>query len=242
MLRTILLAMSRQTWLRDWMQDSSAAARFTSRFVAGRSLEQALKVCARLESEKVLFTLDHLGENVHSIEEAAKSRADYLKALTGIADSHLGGTVSVKLTQMGLDISDIHCRENMVALAELAKRNGTRVEIDMESSEYVDRTLSIVYDLHERTGNVRAVIQAYLHRSNADIDRLNKARIPVRLVKGAYQEPASVALAQKAEVDLSFSRLMRKLMVEGVDPAIGSHDEKLIREAPGAPPRGPLHQ
>lgn len=231
MLRTILLAMSRQTWLRDWMQDSSAAARFTSRFVAGRSLEQALKVCAKLEKEKVLFTLDHLGENVHSIEEAAKSRDDYLKALTGIADSQLGGTVSVKLTQMGLDISDIHCRENMRTLAELAKRNGTRVEIDMESSAYVDRTLSIVHDLHERTGNVRAVIQAYLFRSNKDVDELNRARIPVRLVKGAYQEPATVALAQKAEVDLSFSRLMRKLMLEGVDAAIGSHDETLVREA-----------
>lgn len=231
MLRTLLLAMSRQRWLRDWMQDSSIAARFTSRFIAGRSLEQALRVCAKLESEGIQFTLDHLGENVFSIEEAAKSRDDYLKALGGIADTKLGGTVSVKLTQMGLDISDIHCRDNMLALAERARQQGTCVEIDMEASAYVDRTLAIVHDLYERTGNVRAVIQAYLYRSNNDIESLNKARIPVRLVKGAYQEPPAVALAEKSAVDLSFSRLMRKLMLEGVDPAIASHDELLIREA-----------
>jgi proline dehydrogenase len=223
--------MSRQAWLRDWMQDSPAAARFTSRFIAGRTLEQALAVCRRIEADGILFTLDHLGENVSSIEEAAASRDDYLKALTGIADSQLGGTVSVKLTQMGLDLSEMHCEQNVATLAEQALQKGTRVEIDMESSAYVDRTLAIVHHLHQRFGNVRAVIQSYLFRSNDDVERLNQARIPVRLVKGAYDEPPSVALTAKADVDLAFSRLMRKLMREGVEPAIATHDETLIREA-----------
>lgn len=231
MLRTTLLAMSRQTWLRDWMQDSPAAARFTSRFIAGRTLEQALAVCRKIEAAGAHFTLDHLGENVRSVEEAASSCGDYLKALQGIADSRLRGTVSVKLTQMGLDISEMHCEQNVAALAERALQMGTRVEIDMESTAYVDRTLAIVHHLHQRFGNVRAVIQTYLFRSNDDVERLNQARIPVRLVKGAYDEPPSVALSRKSDVDLAFSRLMRKLMTEGVEPAIATHDESLIREA-----------
>jgi proline dehydrogenase len=223
--------MSRQAWLRDWMQDSPAAARFTSRFIAGRTLDQALTVCRRIEADGILFTLDHLGENVSSIEEAASSRDDYLKALAGIADSQLRGTVSVKLTQLGLDLSEMHCEQNVATLAEQALERNTRVEIDMESSAYVDRTLAIVHHLHRRFGNVRAVIQSYLFRSNDDVERLNQARIPVRLVKGAYDEPPSVALTAKTDVDLAFSRLMRKLMQEGVDPAIATHDETLIREA-----------
>ncbi|MBL8233836.1 MAG: proline dehydrogenase family protein [Bryobacterales bacterium] len=231
MLRTTLLAMSRQVWLRNWMQNSRSAAGLTSRFVAGRTLDQALSVCRKIEQDGILFTLDHLGENVHSVEEAASSRDDYLKALAGIADSQLRGTVSVKLTQMGLDISDQQGEANVGALADLASRNGTRVEIDMESSEYVDRTLSIVFRLHQRHGNVRAVIQSYLHRSDADIGKLNQSRVPVRLVKGAYDEPPSVALAAKVDVDRAFSRQMRSLLTEGVDPALATHDEKLIREA-----------
>lgn len=231
MLRTTLLAMSRQAWLRDWMQNSRFAAGLTSRFIAGRTLDQALSVCRKIERDGILFTLDHLGENVHSVPEAISSRDDYLKALAGIADSQLRGTVSVKLTQMGLDISDQQGEANVGALAELASRIGTRVEIDMESSEYVDRTLSIVFKMHQRHGNVRAVIQSYLHRSDADIENLNQARVPVRLVKGAYDEPPAAALAKKADVDNAFCRQMKTLLQAGVNPAIATHDEKLIRHA-----------
>lgn len=230
MLRNVLLILSRQTWLRDWMQDSPAAGRLTSRFVAGRSLDQALQVCRKLAGERILFTLDHLGENVSTIEQAAASRDAYLKALAGIADSGLGGTISIKLTQLGLDVSEPHCRENARRLAESAREMGTQVEIDMESSAYVDRTLASVRDLHALTGNVRAVIQAYLRRSEADISQLCRHQIPVRLCKGAYREPESVAFLSKSEVDASFSRLMRMLLAGGVQPAIASHDERLIRE------------
>ncbi len=231
MLRTMLLTLSRQNWLRDWMQNSPSAARFTSRFVAGRTLGQALAVCQKLRKEGILATLDHLGENVTSIEEAGTSRDAYLKALDGIADNEIGSTVSVKLTQMGLDISEHHARENVRQLAARARELGTRIEIDMESSAYVDRTLAIVRLVHAGTANARAVIQAYLRRSEADIEQLCKEGIPVRLCKGAYSEPAAVAFQNKDEVDANYLRLMRKLMTDGVYPAIASHDERMVREA-----------
>jgi proline dehydrogenase len=213
------------------MQNSKTAERFVSRFVAGRTLEDALRACSNLRSEGMLSTLDHLGENVTSVREAADSRDAYLKSLDGIADKQLVSTVSVKLTQMGLDLAGDTARDNARALAERAKSYGTSVEVDMESSEYTDRTLAIVRDLHQRSGNVRAVIQAYLRRSEADIDRLCAEKIPVRLCKGAYKEPAELAFEDKAEVDASYERLMTKLLEEGTYPAIASHDERLVRKA-----------
>lgn len=231
MLRNVLLSLSHQSWLRDWMQNSPAASKFTSRFIAGRVLDQALKVCIKLQSEKIMSTLDRLGENVTSLEEARESRDAYVKGLDGIADSHIEGTVSVKLTQLGLDLSEAHARENVRVLAERAKALGTRVEIDMESSEYVERTLAIVRHQHQLTGNVRAVIQAYLRRSASDIDILCREGIPVRLCKGAYKEPAELAFPEKSEVDSSYAALMLQLLQHGTYPAIASHDEKLIRKA-----------
>lgn len=231
MLRTTLLTLSRQTWLRDWMQNSPAAAKFTSRFIAGRTLEQALRVCSNLKNENTLATLDHLGENVTTLEEAAASREAYMKALHGIDDRQLGATVSVKLSQMGLDLSEPHARENVRQLAARAKELNTRIEIDMESSQYTDRTLSIVRAIHKDMGNVRAVIQAYLFRSEADINDLNERKIPVRLCKGAYREPADTAYQSKEDVDTSYLRLSRKLLKEGTHPAIASHDERMLREA-----------
>jgi proline dehydrogenase len=213
------------------MQNSSMAARITSRFIAGRTLEDALTVCAKLRAEGFLTTLDHLGENVSSADEAIESRNAYLKSLDGIADKQLASTVSVKLTQMGLDLSDEIARDNVRLLADRAKSFATGVEIDMESSEYTDRTLSVVRDIHARTGNVRAVIQAYLRRSAADIDQLCRERIPVRLCKGAYKEPDEVAFPEKSDVDASFDRLMTVLLEKGAYPAIASHDERLVRKA-----------
>lgn len=231
MLRNTLLSLSRQTWLRDWMQHSPTAQKLTNRFVAGHTLDEALGVCRQLHDRGIFASLDHLGENVTSLEEGRKCRDAYLRALSGLADYHIGGTVSIKLTQMGLDISEGHCRENVRSLAVRAKELGTRIEIDMESAEYTDRTLAIVRDQHRDTGNVRAVIQAYLRRSESDIDLLCREGIPVRLCKGAYFESPGVAFETKAEVDSNYRLLMRKLLKDGVFPAIASHDEKLVKEA-----------
>lgn len=231
MLRQLLLSLSRQVWLRNWVERSRAAQLLTRRFVAGRSLDQAFQACRALREERILSTLDYLGENVTTLEEARKCRDAYLSALGGIADYQLGGTVSIKLTQMGLDISEGHCRENVRMLAERALEIGAMVEIDMESSAYTERTLAVVRDQHAHTGNVRAVIQAYLRRSASDVEALCEQGIPVRLCKGAYHEDADVAFPDKREVDANYSRLMRVLLEKGTSPAIASHDEKLIREA-----------
>ena len=214
------------------MEHSSVSRKFTSRFIAGRRLDEAIQVMTTLRRENMDASLDFLGENVTSLEEAAASRDSYLGTLEAIRASRLPATVSVKLTQLGLDFSSEACRDNVSQLVKQAAAMKTRVEIDMESSEYTDRTLDIICALFERfPGSVRAVIQAYLYRSEADIRRLNTLGIPVRLCKGAYRESAKVAFPLKSEVDRNYVKLMRLLLEEGADPAIASHDERIVRDA-----------
>ncbi len=233
MMRELLLFLSRQAWLRKWMERSDAAQRFTRRFVAGETLEEALAACARLQKDKILATLDHLGENVTSLEEAVAARDAYLEALRRIAGRGLKATISLKLTQMGLDFSEPACLENVRALARRAREGSTMAEIDMESTAYTDRTLRVVEQVAGECGHrcVRAVIQAYLFRSAADIDRLNRLNIPVRLVKGAYHEPESAAFPDKKDVDRNYVALMKSLLDHGADPAIATHDERILGEA-----------
>src|ERR1039457_2508889 len=155
----------------------------------------------------MLATLDHLGESVTSLAETEGSRDAYLAALDQIAARKLTATISVKLTQLGLDFSDDACRAN------------------------VERTLALVYRLHEGYGCVRAVIQAYLYRSESDIENLSKQQIPVRLCKGAYKEPSDMAFPDKNDVDKNYVLLMTRLLDHGTYPAIASHDEKIIDQA-----------
>jgi proline dehydrogenase len=230
-LRSLLLLLSNQSWLRHWMETSSAAERVTSRFIAGHTLEREVAVCRRLNAEGILASLDHLGESVKSLQEAERSRDAYLAALDQIDTLGLRATVSIKLTQLGLDFSESNCRSNVEQLVQRAKTIGTSVEIDMESSAYVDRTLALVSDLHARFGSVRAVIQAYLYRSESDIEDLCRQSIPVRLCKGAYKEPSDVAFPNKSEVDRNYVSLMTKLLEHGTSPAIASHDERIVLQA-----------
>ena len=233
MLRSLLLALSRQQWLRHWLETSPAAERLTARFVAGATLDHEVAVCQRLNATGYLATLDHLGESVRSLAEAEQSREAYLAALDRIAQLELGATVSVKLTQLGLDFSADACRANVECLVSRAKSMGRMVEVDMESSGYVDRTLTLVSDLHARYASVRAVIQAYLHRSEGDIRRLCQLAVPVRLCKGAYLEKPDVAFARKKDVDENYVRLMLELFDQGTYPAIASHDENILERAIG---------
>jgi proline dehydrogenase len=230
-LRSLLLVLSRQQWLRHWMETSPAAERLTSRFVAGTTLEREVAVCQKLNAGGYWATLDHLGESVTSLEEAEQSREAYLNALDRIAKLNLEATVSVKLTQLGLDFSEAACRANVECLVARAKSIGRMVEVDMESSAYVDRTLTLVSDLHSSYGSVRAVIQAYLYRSESDIHSLCKQSIPVRLCKGAYREGSDVAFARKKDVDDNYVRLMFELLDRGTYPAIASHDENILDRA-----------
>ena len=206
--------------------------KLTSRFVAGRTLSEGIRVLEKLSKERTFGTLDFLGENVTSLDEAGHSRDCYLAALAEIERANLPATVSIKLTQFGLDFSEQACLNNVVALVKRAAEMNSCVEIDMESSDYTDRTLGVVTQLQQRfPETIRAVIQAYLFRSEADIRMLSGRRIPVRLCKGAYREPPTVAFPHKSDVDGNYVKLMTLLLDEGAYPAIASHDEKIIREA-----------
>lgn len=232
MLRHTLLYLSEQSWLRHWMETSPLSKKLTSRFVAGRGLKDGIDVLRQLSAERIQGTLDFLGENVQSLEDALKSRESYLRAQAEIENAHLEATVSLKLTQFGLDLSEAACRANVEALVERAASTNSRVEIDMESSAYTGRTLQLVTSLAAAyPGHVRAVIQAYLYRSEADIRMLSALKVPIRLCKGAYREPPSAAFPRKSDVDANYLKLMRLLLAEGTYPAIASHDEKIIEEA-----------
>lgn len=232
MLRRTLLQLSENHWMRQWMENSPLSRKLTSRFVAGNQLPDGIQVLQRLARERTDGTLDFLGENVHSLTEAARSRDCYLAALDSIEAARLPATVSIKLTQFGLDFSEDACCENVIGVVKRAQAMKSRVEVDMEASGYTDRTLKLVHYLQEHfEGHVRAVIQAYLYRSEEDIRALSERKIPVRLCKGAYQEAPDKAFPRKADVDANYVKLMKQLLDHGTFPAIASHDENIVQEA-----------
>ena len=210
------------------METSSLARRLATRFVAGETLDDALRVAGKLNREGITVTLDHLGESVTSLEEAASARDVYLRTLDAVHSAGIQGNVSLKLTQFGLDMSLQECLANVDQLARRARELGSFVRIDMESSEYTDRTLEVVHELFTRHQSVGVVIQAYLRRSRADVEKLNASGIRVRLCKGAYLEPPSAAFPAKRDVDRSYIELTELLLEKGAYPAIATHDEAII--------------
>jgi proline dehydrogenase len=199
--------------------------------VAGQTLEEALSVLEGLHAAGMRTTVDVLGESVDS-EELARAAADgYVETLDALAERGLDLNVSLKLTQMGLDVDPAFCLRNVGRVVERAAQLGAFVRVDMEDHTRTDATLTIARELHGRYPAVGVVIQSYLRRSAADVEQLIAERIRVRLCKGAYDEPASVAFATKAEVDESYRQLMVRLMRDGDYPAIATHDEALIGEA-----------
>lgn len=229
-LRNFFLYLSQHQGLRQWMETNPAARPLTSRFIAGKTLEDEFAACHELAKQGIMSALDHLGENVLTLEEAQGPLKEYLAALDQISVRKLPSTISIKLTQFGLDQSEAACRENVRKLVKRASEIGSRVEVDMESSTYTQRTLDIVAAIASELGHMRCVIQAYLFRSEADIERMNHLRIPVRLCKGAYNEPGSVAMQQKFEVDENYLHLMRLLLDDGAYPALATHDQRMIDE------------
>jgi proline dehydrogenase len=212
------------------METSSLARRLATRFVAGDTLDQAIDVGRNLNSEGISLTLDHLGESVTSLEEAAQARDVYLRTLAAIQQTGIHANLSLKLTQFGLDLSASDCRANVDQLVQQAAAANSFVRVDMESSDYTDRTLDLVHHLHARHQAVGVVIQAYLYRSRKDIEELCDRGIRVRLCKGAYLEPATAAFPHKREVDRNYVELMKLLLDRGPYPAIATHHEALIEE------------
>lgn len=213
------------------MEHSPTAQKLTARFVAGRRTEDALRVTAQLNQNGFTTTFDYLGESVTTLEEAAAARDVYLELLDLIHSRGLRANVSLKLTQLGIDVSEAACRENVAAVARRACDTGSFVRVDMESSEYTDRTLAIVTDIHAQCPAIGTVVQSYLHRAERDTEELIRRAIRVRLVKGAYDEPPEVAFQKKSDVDANFDKLARLLLLTGTYPALATHDERLLRSA-----------
>jgi proline dehydrogenase len=227
-LRRTILYLSRHKALRNWVETSPAARRLSARFVAGSRVEDALDVCRRIGAAGITATLDYLGENVKSLEEAAACRDMYVQMLHSMEAAGVEPNVSIKLTQFGLDLSEAACEENVAALVKVAAGIGGFVRLDMEASQYTERTLSLVTRLHSQYQACGTVIQAYLRRSVKDVECLERERVRVRLCKGAYLETPDVAFANKEEVDRNYLALAQSLLTSGEYPAIATHDERII--------------
>ncbi len=196
--------------------------------VAGESIESAIQKVRELNERGITATLDHLGEFVSTREEARDATKACIQVLKAISESGVESTMSVKLTQLGLDINWEFCFENMAEILEVAQVDNRLVQIDMEDFEHCAATLEMVKALRERFENVGTVIQGYLYRSEEDLDELGG--VSLRLVKGAYKEPAEVAFQEKTEVDANYWTLIQKRLLSGSYTAIGSHDHVMIEK------------
>ena len=204
---------------------------FARRFIAGETVDEAVAAVSDLPGKGLGLTLDYLGESVASAEAAAAATDDYVKIIQAIVASGVERNISLKLTQLGLDVDRATAVDNMRRILEPADANGFFVRIDMENSPYTDATIGILDTLWQQGHqNVGTVIQSYLKRSTSDIRHLNEMGARVRLVKGAYKEPKTVAYQRKTEVDAAFVDLMRLLLDEGTYPAIATHDPNMIAE------------
>ncbi len=202
---------------------------FARRFIAGESIEEAIAAARVVEAAGLQATLDLLGESVASAAEAGAATVAYLEVMRKITEAGVGRNVSLKLTQLGLDIDRATCVDNLRRILDEAAAHDFFVRIDMENSPYTERTLEIfetLWGIGYRNAGV--VLQSYLKRSEADVHRINKLGARVRLVKGAYKEPASAAFQLKSEVDSQYVLLMKILLKDGTYPAIATHDEKMI--------------
>ncbi len=226
--RAFLLYLSRQHGLKGVFSRVPGFKQVTHRFIAGENIDDAIKAIQELNKLGITATFDHLGESTSSRQEAESDVREYLYVLDRIQATGVNSNVSVKLTQLGLDIDEDFCMLNTRKIVENAKRHGNFVRIDMEDSPKTDATLKIFRTLFQEFGNVGIVLQSYLYRTEKDIDDVLALGARIRLCKGAYQEPESVAFPQKSEVDANFIRLMQKLLKSGIYHGIATHDDKMI--------------
>ena len=236
MLRAAFIALSESPSLRSLAERSRLGQRISARFVAGKEVADAIRVAAKMNKIGASVSIDNLGENVTNADQARASAQLYHHLLDEIAADKLNANVSVKLTHMGLDVDEPMAYEIVRGLvakaASMSPKNFVRV--DMEGSPYTQRTLDFVHELHRVPGNegcVGAVIQSYMRRAEADIEKLLSERIRIRLCKGAYKEPEDIAFQKKSEVDANYVKLMKILMKSGVYHGLATHDETIIKEA-----------
>ncbi|MEO6057063.1 MAG: proline dehydrogenase family protein [Gemmatimonadales bacterium] len=232
-MRQGLLWLSEQPGIFNFVRSNGLARRFASRFVAGESIDQAVEAARELSGRGITASLDLLGESVSAEAEAVTARDQYLRMLDRMAASGAEVNVSVKLTQMGLDISEALCVANTTAILEKTAALHGFVRLDMEGSDYTQRTLDFFRRrLFDRFGaHCGVVIQSMLRRSEQDIEDLIAMKARVRLCKGAYLEPPELAFPDKAEVDRNYIRLMERLLLAGNYPGVATHDGAIIAHA-----------
>ncbi len=211
-------------------RDKSLGAR---RFFAGVTLEDAIATIRELNGQGILATLDHLGESVTKAEEAQVQANAYIDVLHAIADAKVDANVSIKLTQMGLDVGREECLGNMRRIVAAARESQNFVRVDMEDSQHVDATLDVLFALRRDYDRIGTVLQSYLYRTKNDLERLIAEGVTVRLVKGAYLEPESVAFPQKADVDRNYLELVDMCLRRDHYVAIATHDEAIIQKVEG---------
>lgn len=228
MLRSLLIFLSQNRWIKGFTLRFPLARKVARRFVAGETLDDALKVAQQLRSEGLGVALDLLGENVSRPGAAEEATAEYLRMLDRIQAAQVECYVSLKLTQLGLDESEDAALHHLETILEAAASRGIFVRIDMEGSDYTERTMNVFRRARARHDNVGIVIQAYLKRSRGDIEEINGMHGRVRLCKGAYAEPPALAYQARPDVTRNMVELMHELLRNGEHPAIASHDEEVI--------------
>jgi proline dehydrogenase len=246
MLRSFFIYLSKATWAQRLITNWGFAWRMASRFVAGETCADAIRVIHELNEKGINATLDHLGEHTSTVEEADRATEDILKIFDEVDRAGVRANVSIKLTQIGMGLDEEICRRNLVRILDQVKKHGNFVRIDMEDTPYTDTTLATYYSMLQRGFNVNqvgTVVQSYLYRTEADVRKLLESNTHLRLVKGAYKEPPDKAFPRKADVDANFD-LLTKLTIDAalkveankvsqdgrVPPisAVATHDEKRI--------------
>lgn len=230
-IKDTLLYLAQNQRLRDFVVQNKITRTASRRFVAGEVLEDAVHATRALNERGIQVALDLLGENVALKEEAAEATQAYMNAIELIGRTQIDANISIKLTALGLDISPDLCEQNLLTILECGRQHNVFVCIDMEASDYTEQTVAMTKLASEQYKQVGTVIQSYLYRSHDDINQLVDQGVRVRLVKGAYKEPQSVAYQEKADVDKNYLQLMQILLARGNFPAIASHDEAIIDAA-----------
>src|SRR5215831_14226391 len=228
MLRSTLLKLSQSKDFAHWVKTNPRTRSMSHRFVAGEELDEALSAARVCNDQGMMASLDYLGENVSTTADAQHSRDAYLEVFEKIAAQRLNANVSCKLTALGLDLSADFCEGLLLSIVERAAATDNFLRVDMEGSEYTQRTIDLVKRVRSQSPAIGTVIQAYLYRSEKDIQDLLAFGCRIRLCKGAYQEPAEVAFPEKKDVDANYVRVMQMLLSSGTYHGIATHDPKMI--------------
>lgn len=230
-MRSLFLFLARQEGFRNFALKFRFFRDTASRFIAGETREDAIRVVRQANGRGMLGTLDLLGENTLSREDASRASQEVIGILDTIQAERVDCNVSVKLTQLGLALDPEFCQQELMRIVGHARDRGNFIRVDMEDSPYTQLTLNMVARAHKQMGNVGTVIQSYLYRSEKDTIRLLEEGIRIRLVKGAYNEPESIAFRKKKDTDANFVKLMKMMLASETFGAIATHDEAIIRAA-----------